>query len=89
MARLEVARMWRITAAEPSGCMMWFDPDREIPMIKSPPPDSEDFYEGGALFVFEGTLMEEEGVPLEGGDAKTSEERPNAVPGAPPRDLPF
>ncbi len=85
----DVARMWRITAAEPSGCMMWFDPEREIPMIRTPPPNSEGFYEGGALLGFEGTLMEEEGVPLEGGDARTSEERPNAGSGGSSPDLPF
>ncbi len=89
MAQLEVARMWRITTAEPSGAMMWFDPEREIPMIRTPPPDSEDFYEGGALLAFEGTLMEEEGVPLEGGDAKEADSRPITGPGASSRALPF
>jgi len=67
--------------AEPSGCMMWFDPERELPYVGSPPPDSEvktdPHYEGGAL---EGTSEEEEGVPLEGGDAKETVEDLDGLP---------
>ena len=93
MSRAELgarqARMWRITVAEPRGCMMWFDPDREIPMIGSLPSDSEDseaYYEGGALDEVrvpgaDGTTVEEGGVPRKGGETKTS-----ATDGC---DLPF
>jgi len=28
-----VVRSWRITGAEPSGCMMYFDPLREVPAL--------------------------------------------------------
>jgi len=77
-----VVRSWRITGAEPSGAMMWFDPDREVPCLRSLPPISEDadgFYEGGALG---GTLREERCVPLEGSEASTVTEDSNG-------DLPF
>ena len=66
-------RSWRITEALPSGMSMWFDPAREVPGLRSLPPDqrrTEPYYEGGAL---DGTSMEGGGVPPEGGDTKTSD----------------
>ena len=52
--------------------MMWFDPDRELPYVGHPSSDQrgrEPYYEGGAL---DGTCGEEEGVPCEGREDKTS-----------------
>ena len=81
MFPLVQVRSWRILGAEPSGALMWFDPSREIPMIRSAlPPGGEDvdgFYEGGAL---EGTLDQEEGVPRKGGETKTSEDGCDDLP---------
>ncbi len=68
---------WRIVKGDPSGMMMWFDPTCEEPRLvrlpalsEAPPPDSDLFYEGGALASPE---QSEEGRvgPLEGGDADT------------------
>ncbi len=69
-----VVRSWRITDAEPSGCHMWFDPYREIPMIGCiPPPSSEDSepYREGR---WEGGTLDGGGVvPREGGDTNKSD----------------
>ncbi len=67
---------------------MWFDASREVPLLGSLTSDSEGtdgFYEGGAL---DGTLREEECVPLVGGDSgmqldlcdQASEESPQDAP---------
>ena len=69
-----VVRSWRITKANPRGFMMWFDPDVEIPCLRSLPPDSDGydpFYEGGALL---GTFEEEGGVPCEGSDSEETDD---------------
>ena len=72
MAELKVISCWRMTAAEPSGMHMWFDPFTETPqLLDSPSPDgdeSEGYYEGGAL---DGTLRGEGVVPCEGDAAST------------------
>ncbi len=81
------ALSWRVTEAEPSGMMMWFDPAREEPGVRvALPPDGEDldsFYEGGAL---EGTSEGAEGVPCEGSAAKMSGEDSECLED-PPRDF--
>jgi len=71
---------WRITAADPSGMMMWFDPTCEVPLLGHSPPNSEDvdgFYEGGALG---GTLREEGCVPCEGADSDTINREDTELP---------
>ncbi len=77
------ALSWRVVSAEPSGMMMWFDPEREAPMYRvlSPGSDGTDgFYEGGAL----GEHLEEgEGSPGEGSAANGSDEG-SEYPGEPP-----
>ena len=65
------ALAWRVTKADPSGCMCWFDPDTEEPLIRrqDPPSDSDPWYPGGAM---EGVMEPEEGgggKSLEGGAA--------------------
>jgi len=72
-------RNWRIQEADPRGCTMWFDPDREAPMLCSLSTVSEepDYYEGGAfLEVSADTSRNTEGVervPDSGDATKTSE----------------
>ena len=64
-------RSWRVTEAEPHGLMMWFDPAREIPMLRSTPPISDP---GDQLLLEQGgdgTLEEEGVVPCEGSDPLT------------------
>ncbi len=69
-----VVRSWRITGADPSGAMMWFDPTRETPMLVATPYPSarepDPFYEGGALMELS---TEERVATREGGAAKTSD----------------
>ncbi len=76
-----VVRAWRIQDAEPHGCTMWFDPNREIPMIRllGPPVSEESLpylegrWEGGTL---EGGRV----VPREGGDTNGSADRDPELP---------
>ncbi len=87
----EPARSWRVTGAEPSGCMMWFNPFTEEPFVRqySPSdqrPSSEPYYEGGAL---EGTPREGGVVPLEGGATKETDIQIDLDPDRPDQDLPF
>ncbi len=68
---------WRMTRADPSGMMMWFDPTREEPALwsfLSPDGEVEPDRE------VETELDEGERVePLEGGDTKTSAEELSAI----------
>ncbi len=71
--RLKDVCSWRITAAEPSGMMMWFDPHIEVPLLGYPSPDSavnrEGRFESDHL---KGTGGGEKGNPTLGGETKTS-----------------
>jgi len=44
---------WRITKADPSGFMMWFDPQTEVPMLMRAkalgPPSFEDGHDGKSV----------------------------------------
>ena len=79
--RLKEVSSWRITTADPSGMMMWFDPTTETPLLGHLPSDSElsdGYYEGGALQ--DGTMEEEGGVPCEGDAAKETERESYDLP---------
>ena len=84
LGELLPVRSWRIMDAEPHGAMMWFDPDREVPSLRSLPHGGEEI-EGEASRSAEGlercgTLREVGGGPLEGGDAKMSDHKTNELP---------
>ena len=36
-----VVRQWRMVTAEPSGMLMWFDPELETPLLRSTHLDSD------------------------------------------------
>ena len=69
---------------------MWFDPDREVPSLRSLPTGSDEsedrLIEGHAQAELEqrteadGTLREVGGVPCEGDAAKMSEDSSNDMP---------
>ena len=43
-----VVRAWRVVEAQPSGCMLWFDPAREVPKLyRLLPPDGEEVHAEG------------------------------------------
>ena len=66
---LLVVRSWRISRAEPSGMMMWFDPSIEAPMLRSLTPEQRRSPEGlEPLSPLGGTIPEEGVVPCEGSD---------------------
>ena len=70
---LKMVCSWRITNADPSGMMMWFDPTCEEPLLRSLPTEqrsmeSEDGSESAA-----GTLGEVGGVPCEGSAAEETD----------------
>jgi len=71
-------RQWRIVTAEPSGLLMWFDPLREIPLLRSTLPDGdchEQAPPASSLIPWE-HMVEGRVVPDEGSD---SEEVPEGV----------
>ena len=41
-----IVRAWRVARAEPYGLVMWFDPTREIPMIRETTPGEQLLWEG-------------------------------------------
>ncbi len=68
MAEITVSS-WRITQAQPTGMMMWFDPEREVPLLRTASVLEREelgYYEGGAL---DGTVSRTEGSAEVGGDA--------------------
>ncbi len=67
--RDKVVRDWRITGAHPRGAMMWFDPETEIPLLRSLPSDSDEDDQMNGVGELSGTFEEEEGVPCEGSDS--------------------
>ena len=74
-SEVKVPLAWRICKADPSGLLMWFDPTREEPLLRSLPHDSEEpdgWYEGGALHTLE-LFGEREVEPHSGADAETSQ----------------
>jgi len=76
-----VIRSWRIQEAEPHGLTMWFDPRCEEPALRSaPPPISEESLKFEVELEDVGTKSEEEGVPLEGGDTRTSAQKDSELP---------
>ena len=82
---LEVRR-WRICKADPSGLLMWFDPDSEVPCLRSLPSEQrdDDFNYLGYRWK-DGTLERKQGVPLVGGDSDMQLELPqNEIRKAPP-----
>jgi len=85
---MKEVRSWRITAADPSGSTMWFDPSYEVPLLGVLPPEQREDDAGSAELEFRLELEgEREVVPLEGGAAKVSEEEFSGPPGS--EDLPF
>ena len=65
---------WRVQEAEPSGCTMWFDPTREVPMLRDLPPDQREPHQDSEPFGLTMELSEEREVETpEGGAAKMSE----------------
>ena len=87
-------RSWRIMEAEPHGLMMWFDPRTECPELRHViPPDSDGWYEGGALGeLVEGLELEESGTHTEEGGSgppEGREEREGSTGGIDLSDLPF
>ena len=85
-----VVRSWRITAADPSGSTMWFDPTREVPCLRSLPSDSDGVdrayelaqiaLEQGELDLARGTPKEEGGVPCEGDAASKGSKELDDLP---------
>jgi len=67
-------RSWRVTGADPRGCMMWFDPATEVPMLRHRPPDSEESQELWMSSPLGGTIPGRKGVPGEGSAPRVTEE---------------
>ena len=59
---------------------MWFDPDREEPLLWSLPTDKRSLEGLSVLEGRDGTPKEVEGVPCEGGAANESEDRSKSDP---------
>ena len=55
-------RSWRVSSAEPRGAQMWFDPDTEIPCLRSASPDPESA--APEPIWDDGTLEDQEGKTL-------------------------
>ncbi len=87
----KAALSWRITKADPSDLMMWFDPTCEEPAVRRIPPRDSDLtdlsmFHDLAESEVSGTYGNEEGVPCKGSEANASEENQEEFLG---EELPF
>jgi len=75
------ALSWRITAADPRGMMMWFDPLTEEPAVRSTlPPYSEEGLPHVEGRDEGGTYTEGRGVPCEGSAAEPTDRDQSDLP---------
>jgi len=86
-----VVRSWRIVEAEPSGCMMWFDPDVEVPHLTPVPPLPRSSEGLGPLLAGSETISEVDSRVSVRGPTPTPTPAPsNETPiVTPDDDLPF